>query len=471
MVAVPLPTSSAPGAIPGEGAGRLVNAYAGRDGDAVRVYRAPGLDQVATIDAAIPRGGVVVGNSAYLAREDAVYALRSDGRLSRIGILQGVRPVTMARNNRSPVPDVVAVTEVGAFLVQPGGVIDYPGAVIGQPNSVSFLDGYFLFTYPDGTIRATGTDAEPTNTTAMSDQSYTRAEARPDGLLRGTVSGAQFFAWGQSTIEVYDNAATSPFPLARSAVIPVGLYSPWAVAGAQEGWDLEQVFVASDGTVRRLMGYQAERVSTRAVERFIARAIAPDRLRASVYTFGGNAIWSLSAPHGTFEMNLVTGAWHERQSRGLNRWRAETSLKFGNRWLVGDIETGAVLAVNEAASREGAQPLTARIETAPVASFPNRTRVGSLEVDITTGQGDPAGADPIETDPVCLISWSLDGGMRWGNKLPRRIGPPGRSGYRVKVGDLGRASREGVRVAIEVSDPVAFSLRGMALPDIRARKP
>lgn len=471
MVAVPFPTSSAPGAIPGEGAGRLVNVYAAKDGSAVRWYPVPGLDTIAQPGVETPRGGLVVGASLYLAREDQLFVLRGDGRFSRVGNLDGARPVTMARNNRAPVPDVVAVTDVGAFVVTDAGVRDYPGSVIGQPNSVSFLDGYFLFTYSDGTIRASGTAATPTNTTEMDDQSYTRAEAKPDGLLRGTVSAGQFFAWGPSSVEVYDNAATSPFPLQRSAVIPVGLLGPWCVAGFEDGWDRQQIFVASDGTVRRLSGYQPEIVSTRAVERFIASAPSPESLRACVYTHGGNAIWALSSPRGTWEYNATVGEWSERISRGLSRWRAETSIRFNGRWILGDVVNGDVLALNPAGRREAGETITSRIESLPMGSFPNRTRVSGLEVDITTGQGRVAGADPIETDPSCLISWSHDGGMSWGNSLQRPIGPPGVGGRRVSVGDLGRTTREGLRIAVEVSDPVAFVFSGADLPRVAARKP
>ncbi|KMO35445.1 hypothetical protein VQ02_17330 [Methylobacterium variabile] len=471
MVAVPFPTSSGPGAIPGEGSGRLVNVFAAKDGAVVRWYPVPGLDVVAQPKAVAPRGGLVVGASLYLAREDLLFVLRGDGRFSRVGALDGSKPVTMARNNRAPVPDVVAVTDVGAFVVTATGVQDYPGTVIGQPNSVSFLDGYFLFTYADGTIRASGTTAEPTNTTAMNDQSYTRAEAKPDGLLRGTVSAGQFFAWGASSVEVYDDAGTSPFPLARSAVIPVGLLGPWCVAGFEDGWDRQQIFVASDGTVRRLSGYQPEIVSTRAVERFIAAAPRPDSLRACVYTHGGNAIWALSSPRGTWEFNATVGEWNERMSRGQLRWRAETSIRFNNRWILGDVVTGDVLALNPAGRREAGETITSRIESQPLASFPARTRVSGLEVDITTGQGRAAGAAPIETDPSCLISWSHDGGMSWGNALQRPIGPPGVGGRRVSVGDLGRSTREGLRVAVEVSDPVPFVFKGADLPRVTVRKP
>lgn len=475
MAPLPLPTSSAPGSIPGEGTGRLVNAQALKDGTDVRWVSVPGLVTQASPNAASPRGGLLVGGTLYLARADSLWSLSAGLTLAAVDRLDGANPVTMARNNRgstadSAGPDVVIVSEVGPFVVQGGKVVDYPGSVVGAPNDVSFLDGYFLFTYPNGTIRATGTDATPTNTLAMSDQSYTVAESSPDGLLRGTVQGGLFYAWGQSSIEIYANQATAPFPLNRQQVIPVGLFGPWCVAGFEQGWDGPQIFVAADGTVRRLDGYTPAKISTRAVEQFIAKASGPNVLRACVYTYGGNAVWSLSSPQGTWEFNVTTSEWHERRSAGMTRWRAETSVNAFGRWLVGDIETGAVLAVRDGVRSEAGKPLVSRVESAALRGFPDRIRLGGLTVDIVSGQGDQAGADPVQTDPHCMVSWSLDGSAAWSAPLMRRIGPPGAYGVAVRVGDLGRASREGVRVAVEVSDPVPFSLRAADLPNVTIRK-
>lgn len=471
MVALPFPTSSAPGAIPGEGSGRLINAYAAKDGAEVRWYPTPGLTPIADGLYGIPRGGLLVGATLYLAREDRLIAYTNGSDVHLAGRLEGARPVTMARNNRAPIPDVVIVTEVGAFVTDGFRVTDYPGQVIGRPNSVSFLDGYFLFTYADGTIRATGTSATPGNTTELNDQSFTRAESNPDGLLRGTVSGGQFFAWGQSSVEVYDDAGTSPFPLSRASVIPVGLYGPQCVAGAQDGWDLRQIFVAADGTVRQLNGYAPEKISPRAVERFIAATGAASLLRACVYTFGGNAIWSLSSPLGTWEYNATVGEWHERRSRGLSRWRGETSVKAFGKWIIGDTRSTAICALDETARLEVGDPVTSRIESGGLKDFPARLRIPDCRVDLTVGQGDVVGADPTQTDPSCLISRSLDGGATWGNPLQRRIGGQGVFSRQIRTGQLGRTTTQGLRVAVEVSDPVPFSFAGATVDGISRRKP
>ena len=90
-----------------------------------------------------------------------------------------------------------------------------------------------------------------------------RPKPGPDGLFRGIVYGPSFLAMGANTIEVWQDAATIPFPLSRVTVIPCGLYGPWAVAGAQDGWTEALIFVASDCSVRRIDGYTPTRISPR----------------------------------------------------------------------------------------------------------------------------------------------------------------------------------------------------------------
>lgn len=484
MASLQFPTSSSPASIPGEGSGRLLNSMTLKDGADVRWVPVPGADRAASPRAATPRGGILVNDALLLVRQDSVFAMNAAQALRSIDALPGAQPVIMARNNYAAVagdpgfpyaiapggPHVPVVTDSGVFLITAGGVVPYPrntssSMLIGNANSVSFLDGYFLFTYPNGTIRATGTNAIPSNTVDFSDQSYTVAESNPDGLLRGTVQGGQFWAWGASSVEVYADQGLTPFPLSRSQVIPIGLYGPWCIAGFEDGWSGNQIFVASDGSVRAMNGYTPQIISTRAVERSIAATAGPSLLRAAVYTFGGQAVWSLSGPGFTWEYNTSTQQWHERQSQGLERWRAETSVKAFGKWFLGDILTGDVLSLNPDLRTENGAPVVARIESAPLRNFPDRIRLGGLTLDITTGQG-----APTDRLAACLVEWSVDGGGRWSQPLQRDLGGPGQYGKRVSVGDLGRSGRDGVRVAVTVSDPVPFSLRGADLPNIATRK-
>lgn len=482
MATLSFPLSSSPGAIAGEGSGRLLNSMALQDGADVRWVPAPGASRAARPRAAIPRGSLLVSDALLIARQDGLFALNSALTLQPIDALPGSQPVTMARDNyAAPVgdaqaistggPHVVAVTDSGVFIVTANGVLPYPtstgGFKIGNPTSVAFLDGYFVFSYADGTIRATGTNTtgQTSNTLQFNDQSFTRAESNPDGVMRLTAQGGQLWAWGASSIEVYADQGLSPFPFSRSQVIPVGLYGPWSIAGFEDGWSGNQIFVASDGSVKVMNGYTPQTISTLPVERSIAATAGPGLLRACVYTFGGNAIWSLSGPGFTWEYNTTTQKWHERQSQGLKRWRTETSVRAFGKWFLGDIVNGDVLTLEPDARTENGAPVVARIESAALRNFPDRIRLGGLSLDITTGQG-----APTDREAACLIEWSVNGGGGWSQPLQRSIGGPGQYGKRVSVGDLGRSGRDGVRVAITVSDPVPFSLRGGELPGVATRQ-
>lgn len=464
MVALTYPKSSTPGPRPGEGAGRLVNVYAFFDGDEPTIGPAPGLVPFALV-AAGPRGFLKLSDAIlYVAVTDALYSVSAAGVAMLVGGLPGSQPVTMARNNRSPSPDVAIVAEGNAYVTNGTTVTDYPDADVGSPTSVTFLDGYFVFSYGDGTVRATGL-----NTTDINDQSFTKAEAKPDGVARVITKAGQIAALGQGSVEFLSNAGTQPFPFARAEVSDTGLFGPWAVAGFEDGWDRPWFMVASDRTVGRWDGYTFTRISTRDVERSIAGITVPSTLRMLVYTFAGNAVVSLSGPGFTWDYHVASGLWFERESHGLKRWRAQCSVNAFGRWLVGDTLSANVMAVSETARREGDEPLVCTMD-GRLDAFPNGFRLNDLRLDLSTGQGREEGIDPIETDPCAMVSWSLDAGGSFGTPVRRSLGRQGQFARAVTVGSLGRAKGKGVTVRTVIADPVPFTLKGGDLGRVKTRK-
>jgi hypothetical protein len=288
---------------------------------------------------------------------------------------------------KSNAPGSVPSESAGNYvLVSPAAgsqvaVQQYPSTPLPFSNSVDFLDGYLLFTTRDGFLWASGV-----NTTDVSALSFARAEARPDGLLRGITYGESYLAMGDQTIEVWTDVAAIPFPLQRTAVIPIGLLGQWAVAGSQDGWAEALIFVASDGSVRRLDGYTPTRISPAELDRLIGLA-DPTKLVATVYTFGQNAIWSLSSgTDWTWEYNVTTGAWHERQSQDMTRWRATRSVNAFGKWIFGDLGAADFLTIDLVGLMENGDPLTWGMDSAPVKQFPVRIAVPDVSFDFAMGQ-------------------------------------------------------------------------------------
>lgn len=462
MTAIPFPTSSRPGGSPALGQGRLVNVYASKDGGAVYWSRVPGLRRFAeppsnhAIAMTFPRGLAWSGIDLISVVKDRVCRVNSSGSITFLnGEISGIGPVTIARNNNA-IPDIVVVSASGVVTIGANTISGYPDGNVGAPNSVSSLDGYLIFTYGDGSIRASDL-----NTTEINALSSTRAEANPDGLLRGIVSAQLFYAMGETTIEIYQDAGTAPFPLARVAVIPVGLIGPWAVAGgATEGWDTSPFFVARDGTVRRLDGYQVQTVSTPDVVRDILAVENRASLIASVHVTGENAFWSLSCADWTWEYNVTTGEWHQRRSYDLHRWRAAFSTYAFDRWIVGDTQSGALMEIAAHCLDEDGEPLVFEIESDCVKAFPSRVQCRRADFDFNVGYGREVGLDPIELDPNIEISWSNDGGATWSTPLLRPLGREGRFRQLVSVLNTGLSSAQGRKWRLRISDPVPATLIG-----------
>jgi hypothetical protein len=462
MPDIAFPISSAPGMRGHESAGRLVNAYAETldDGRVVR-RRVPGLVQVFEVEgSAHMRGFIEVGATLYLALDGRLASAALAGTtwtVTDLGALPGTGPVTFARNNKSPTPDIVCVADDTAYVISPTAPpAAYPDTDVGSPNSVTAIDGYFVFTYGDARACSTGL-----NTTSIDTLDTAFAEAKPDGLQRGVTFRGELFLMGFGTIEVWQNTGNPVgFPFSRVTVIPRGLAGPGAVAGFEDGWTNTLLFVGDDNVVYRLDGYVPVRISTHAVDRAIEALSDKSALEAFVFMTAGHAFWVLRSPAWCWVYDLTMQTWHERRSHGSQTFRGSQSVRAFERWLVGDQTSGQVFEIGETAQREGSDPLVARVESLVTGDFPNRATVNRLDIDIVTGTGNAAGLDPIETQPVCLVSWSRDGGTTFGQPVRRAIGMQGCTRQRVSVNRLGLIEPAGLVVAVECADPVPFTVIG-----------
>ncbi|KQP64057.1 hypothetical protein ASF41_22120 [Methylobacterium sp. Leaf111] len=471
MPAIAWPLSSRPGLSDAEGSGRLINAFVEKLGDGARApvsrRRAPGLGRFVDTGLRGPRGMREIGANVLAGYRDQVARISEDGTVRVLGPLPGSQRITIGRNNRAPVPDIVATTEYGAYKLrldgQPQPLIIPEG--LPQPNSVCELFGFLFFTAGDGTCFASGLNAVTFNTLDK-----TTEQARPGGLLRGIAFRDELFLFGPSGIGVYGGQAqANGFPLARVTGIPRGLIGPWAVAGHEEGWSNEMLWVGDDSVVYKLSGYAPARVSNHDVERDLAAAAKVDRtaIEASVHLIGGHAFWVVSMPGRTWVYDLTTEQWFERASAGLDRWRGTQSTNAFGRWLIGDSAGTGLLEVREDVFDEDGAPLRFRIESLPGQGFPQRLQIPRADFDFVLGTG-RLSADPTIRDPRVLISWSDDGGTTWSNPLSRALGRQGETRTRINVLRTGLTGVQGRIWRIDVSDPVYCALVGGAMA-VKAR--
>jgi hypothetical protein len=431
LTPIPFPLSSAPGASPQESAGRLINCYAeplGKDIEfkkgmappAVVWRKSPGLTLFGASGQTGFRGQILVDNTLYAAWNNKVSKFTSGGVETLLtGTMTGTEKVFFARNNKTT-PDVVCVAPgTGAFTVTSTAVSAFADVDVGAPNSVCFMDSFFIFTYGDGTLQASGQNDVTINTLDK-----TKAQSKPGGLTRAVPFNGQLVALGPAFGEVYNNTANATgFPFTRSYVLQRGLLSPYAIAGHEDGFGSALIWVADDNSVVKHNGTPNPlKISPPDLERLIAGVSDKTTLEASVYIAQGHPKWVISCPTFTWEFDLGSQKWNERASYLQTRWRAIGGCYAFGKWIMGDTQAGQLIYVDPTNYAEVSDPLVFHLESGPVQHFPNRTKVARADFDFVTGVGIATGVDPTQTDPSVGISWSQDLGVTWGNELVRKLG-------------------------------------------------
>lgn len=453
---IPFPVQTAPGAKRQESGGRIVNGYVEELGDQAPnksiIRRAPGLVNFGTSARTGFRGSIPVQGVLYAAYNGKLEKWSSAGGASvNVGNLNGtVRGFFAANNNTTP--DKVFVDPSGNIATfTPTAVTNsYPDADLPAVNSVDFLDGYLVFTTGDG--RAFATDL---NSTAVNALSFGKAEAKPDGLVRVVSWGGRLLFFGNQSTEVWTDAGTTPFPFARSTVIPRGLAGPYCVSGYEDGFSRGPIWVGDDSCVYRLDGYTPVKVSTPDVEGLIEAVSDKTTLEMTCYISRGHAFVEISCPAWTCVLDVSTSQWSQAESYLGLRSRRAGAINAFSKWLTGDTAGGNMQQITSTANDEVGSPLRMRIESGPALNFPAGMIVGRADFYFVTGVGIATGHDPDQTDPDVEISWSDDGGLNWSNPLLRKLGRQSESRQLVSlVACTGRTSWQGRRWRLDVSSGV-----------------
>jgi hypothetical protein len=483
---ISFPRSTFPGSTPQESAGRLINCHAeplGPDAPATQAWhRSPGLSQHAADTGNTGyRGGLIVNNLSFEVWGGNVSTVDAGGVVTSLGNLPGTAMVSIARNQNGAGADVVVVDPGnGAFVVQAAGTPQAPAAYNGagslpQPNSVCFQDGYFFFGIADCRVFAGPINA----LTPFNALTFTTLQSKADAVGQRFIAYAGLlFGFTTSGLEIWqDTAQPAPgFPYSRLVVLPYGLLQGSAIAGFETGVDT-LLWVAQDFGVYMLPygSVTPTKVSPPDLDRLIeAQNTAGNVLAAGCYAFAGKKFWSISSPAWTWEFNLGSGSWNERESLILSgaqvgqqgRWRGVGGHKAFGRWLMGDTQSGKLAFIDDTVITELGAPQLRRLESAPVTNFPNRQRVARADFFFSDGAGNALGATPNLVNPSVAISWSDDNGVTWGNPLVRSLGLQAK-GFRnrVSVKNTGMSGPQARRWRLDDTDCAAPFVRATQSDD------
>ena len=176
-----------------------------------------------------------------------------------------------------------------------------------------------------------------------------------------------------------------------------------------------------------------------------------------MFSHSGRGIVSVQTSRWCWHFDCNTLKWHERQSYLQNYWRHLQPHYAFNVWLCGDRETGNVYVIDSDIETEAGEPLVAQMDGV-VDVFPQKTRIGRIDINCTHGVGIVTGTTPIQTDPTLHISYSNNGGVDWSDPTKRPLGQMGKPLGITSVRNCGIVRGQGFRVRLTVSDPVYFAI-------------
>ena len=377
---------------------RMVNLFAeaipeGSGGkEAGFLLRCPGLRLLATVGSGPIRGLWVTNGVAYVVSGNKFYSLSTSYTATLIGTVSGSGPVSMADNGTQifiACNPLSYIYNTSTAVFAPITDVDFPGA-----GSVGYLDGYFVFNEPDSqkfwvTSLLDGTSVDPLD--------FASAEGYPDNVISLIVDHREIFLFGTTSVEVWYDAGTPDFPLARiqGAFMEVGCEAAYSVAKL----DNSVFWLGSDargrGIVYRANGYTPARISTNAVEYAIQSYGSISDAIAYTYQQDGHPFYVLIFPsaQATWVYDVSTTLWHERagfKNGEFTRHRSNCQMSYNSEIVVGDYEDGRLYAFDLDVYADDDQIQKWLRSWRALATGQNnlkRTAHHSLQLDAETGVG------------------------------------------------------------------------------------
>jgi hypothetical protein len=417
----------------------------------------PGKRRLVTLSDAPARGGIKVNaTTAIVVAGSTVYRLSNLWVPTVIGTISaGTTPVFMASNGVGGNTIMLVTGATGYFI----NLTTFAVTQIVDPDffgadRVDFINGYFVFNKP-------GTQQFQVTTlygTGIDPLDFASAEGSPDLLVSQIVDHEEYWAFGETSTQVFSDEGGTGFPLTaiQGSFIEQGCAAKNSVAKM----DNSLFWLTSDergqGTVVQTNGYVPTRVSDHALE-FAIQAM-PYIADAVAYTYQqeGHYFYVLTFPTGrqTWAYDTTTKEWCQRAWRdpatgARKQDRAIFHFAFAGENVVGDWQNGKLYALDLDYYTDDGDLIEAVRQSPHQSNGMNWTRFWWFWLDAQMGVGLNIGQG---SDPVVTLEWSDDGGEVFGNLQTGKLGKMGERKARAIFRRLGKSRDRVWRVSI--TDPV-----------------
>lgn len=301
-----------------------------------------------------------------------------------LGTVPGTQRVKMANNQIVGGNQVIVTTgtpnsyvwntytSVFARITDPG----YPGG-----GSVDYIDTYLVSVEPFGRYWFWSAQADATQYNTLD---RAEAEADPDSIVGLAVNAFEVVIFGRDTVEFFYNAGGINGNQFKSKRVMNG--HGCAARDSIVKLDNTLFWLGTDGILYRLNGYQAQPVSS---PQFTQRIKGLNWAKAFAFAYEdeGHVMYCITFPDGpTFTFDVPVGAMTRRESYGLNRWRLNTLIKTGGKWIGGDFQSGLLYEVDWDYPMEGeGTPMIRERVSGNTFSDHNKIEVPLVELLFATG--------------------------------------------------------------------------------------
>lgn len=409
---------------PAQSVERLVNGYlesTPNGKEPTPIYGIPGMTLFATVDDDV-RCMLEVAGILYVVASDNLIRIDTAGAPTELSsaMVPESGPVTMASDGLTIV--IANAGHIWVHDILAGTTVEATDPDAPDTSTVTYGDGYYVFGEDNTGEFFISALQDPINYDALD---FASAEWKPDKLIRPLMVGRSLLLFGASSIEGRANTGATPFPFERlqDLFVDVGLAGAFAVTLTNQ----TAYWLANDGTVRRLDGSTAKRISTEPMERIIAGWSQPGETLVSAHVWLGHLNIVLRNAEGCIVFDQSTERWHERASGGSATWGAALFADcYGYRLFSRE---NVIYRLDADSADDGDQDYVLTMITPYVSNQGKRFSVNELELLMETG-GEP-------DDATVSVAATRDG-VSWSAERERTYSNPATTTQRLRFGRYGQ---------------------------------
>lgn len=445
--------------------GGLVNAFAepvkseGRTG--LAIYGMPGRVLFSTIGGNF-RGTLDFAGYHVAVVDDRLYTIESDGTRTDRGEIEGTERCDLDYNGAQLF--IQGQTKSYAYVPSSALLSEVTDSDFLGASSACSLDGFTITTVPNSD-QFQWFDVR--DATSVDGLSFATGESNGDINIAARVANKDLHLFGEKTVEFFYDSGNPDSQFESKSVPPleIGCLARDAIVLMDTGFN----WVGRDGksggvgVYRMVGGYQAKKISTPAVDRFLEEY--PEDSRTSIHALGfqfhAHQFYVLHLP-GVVSLyyDQATDTWGYMKSGTyplgddpLGGWDAIGFAVNNGKRIVGASD-GNLYQLDGDTYDENGEAMVREIVCAQ-ASFPQSDRgaiIHRIGVDMETGVGLATGQG---SSPLMLAALSKNGGKTWRALGDRSIGAVGE--YTKNVFWTRQGQANDLMLKMRVTDPVFFA--------------